>query len=158
ADVYGLGAILYELLTGRPPFQSGSAVETLRRVLDDPPALPTTVNPRADRDLSAVALKCLEKDPERRYEAAASLAADLDRWTRGEPTRARPPGVVRALWLWLRANAVTTSIIVTFAILWGGAGTIAVIAEATSWGGAEGWQFLSTGLWHPLGWVRLAKS
>ena len=92
-DVYGLGAVLYQLLTGQPPFAGGATYETIKLLLDTEPRQPRLLNPKIDRDLSTICLKCLEKDPKRRYSSAVALAEDLDRWLKHEPIRARRTGV-----------------------------------------------------------------
>ena len=110
-DVYGLGAVFYQLLTGHPPFAGGTTYETVRLVLETEPRQPRLWNPKTDRDLSTICLKCLEKDPHRRYPSALALAEDLERWLRHEPIRARHTGVFTRGKKWLRRNPTTAALI-----------------------------------------------
>ncbi len=103
-DVYGLGAVLYALLAGKSPFRGDSVNETLEQVRRQTPEPPSGVGRRVDRDLETVCLKCLEKEPERRYASALALAEDLERWLRGEPIAARPAGRLGRGWRWCRRN------------------------------------------------------
>jgi TolB-like protein/Tfp pilus assembly protein PilF len=103
-DVYGIGAVLYQLLTGHPPFAGGATYETIRLLLDTEPRQPRLLNPKIDRDLSTICLKCLEKDPKRRYSSALALAEDLERWLKHEPIQARHTGVFARGKKWVRRN------------------------------------------------------
>jgi serine/threonine protein kinase len=103
-DVYGLGAVLYQLLTGQPPFAGGATYETIKLLLDTEPRPPRQLNPKVDRDLSTICLKCLEKDPKRRYSSALALTEDLERWLKHEPIAARHTGVFTRGKKWVRRN------------------------------------------------------
>src|SRR5438067_111428 len=110
-DVYGIGAVLYQLLTGHPPFAGGATYETIRLLLDTEPWQPRLLNPKIDRDLSTICLKCLEKDPKRRYSSALALAEDLERWLKHEPIRARRTGVIGRGKKWLQRNPTLAAMV-----------------------------------------------
>jgi serine/threonine protein kinase len=103
-DVYGLGAVFYQLLTGQPPFAGGTTYETIKLLLDTEPRPPRLLNPKVDRDLSTICLKCLEKDRTRRYPSALALAEDLEHWLKHEPIQARRTGIVIRGRKWVRRN------------------------------------------------------
>ncbi len=122
-DVYGIGAVLYQLLTGHPPFAGGATYETIRLLVDTEPRQPRLLNPKIDRDLSTICLKCLEKDPKRRYSSALALAEDLERWLKHEPIVARHTGVFTRGRKWVQRNP-------TSALL---AATLVAFAAAVGW-------------------------
>jgi TolB-like protein/Tfp pilus assembly protein PilF len=111
-DVYGLGAVLYQLLTGQPPFAGGTTYETIKLLLDTEPRQPRVLNPKVDRDLSTICLKCLEKDPKHRYSSALALAEDLERWLKHEPIQARRTGILSRGKKWVQRNP-TSALLVT---------------------------------------------
>ncbi len=117
SDVYGLGAIFYWSLTGRPPFQSDSREETLRRVLQEDPERPLAINARVDGDLEAVCLECLKKDPNERYRSTEGLAKDLDRWLAGKETSARKWFAAYRLWRWCRRNPLVAGLTALISLL-----------------------------------------
>src|SRR5213080_4862103 len=123
-DVYGLGAVLYQLLTGHPPFAGGTTFETIKLLLDTEPRQPRLLNPKIDRDLSTICLKCLEKDPKRRYTSALALAEDLERWLKHEPIQARHTGIFARGKKWVQRNPTSALLVASLVALVAAAGWI----------------------------------
>ena len=123
-DVYGLGAVFYQLLTGQPPFAGGATYETIKLLLDTEPKQPRLLNPKIDRDLSTICLKCLEKDPKRRYSSALALAEDLERWLKHEPIQARHTGIFARGRKWVRRNPTSALLMASLVALAAAAGWI----------------------------------
>jgi tRNA A-37 threonylcarbamoyl transferase component Bud32 len=164
SDVWALGAILYELLTGRPPFRGDSIQGTLQQVLTRDPEQPRTINPSVSRDLELICLKCLAKEPQHRYGSAEALAADLGHWLSGEPVSVRPPTLTALLRLWLRQNfgaaGWTLVIGLVVGVLVSGVTWLAVIEPALS-APAAAYQWLPSVKrpllafsWQPPAWQR----
>jgi TolB-like protein/Tfp pilus assembly protein PilF len=122
-DIYGLGAVLYQLLTGHAPFAGGTSYETIKLLLDTEPRPPRLLNPKIDRELSTICLKCLEKDPKRRYSSGLALAEDLEHWLKHEPILARHTGIFARGEKWVRRNP-------TSALL---AASLMALAAAAGW-------------------------
>ncbi len=131
ADIHALGAILYELLTGRPPFRAETVLETLRLVREEEPIRPRVLDPGIDRDLETVALKCLEKVPSRRYASAAALADDLELWLEDKPIHARPARSPERLVKWARRRPAIAALLLV--------GLVAVAATALAVAGLFAW-------------------
>ena len=123
-DIYGLGAVFYELLTGHPPFAGGTTYQTIRLLLDTEPRQPRLWNRKIPRDLSTICLKCLEKDPKRRYSSALALAEDLEHWLKHEPIQAKRSGFFTHGRKWVRRNPSIAILVTLLVALAAGLGAI----------------------------------
>src|SRR5262249_21106778 len=119
SDIYGLGALLYALLTGKPPFSGEDLLDTLTQVQHATPETPSSINPEVEPDLERVCLKCLEKEPERRYTNAEELARDLERYLRGEEVQARPAGLAERVGRWAKRDPTRATMLVMGLMLLG---------------------------------------
>jgi WD40 repeat protein/tRNA A-37 threonylcarbamoyl transferase component Bud32 len=130
-DIYALGAILYEMLTGRPPFRAETAIETERQVITVEAAPPSRLNTNVPRDLETICLKCLHKDPSRRYSTAVELADDLDRFLAGQPVQARPVGLMERVYRWGTRHRGAVAALLGFASL------LSLIVVGSLWAAAH---------------------
>jgi WD40 repeat protein len=131
-DVYGLGTILYALLTRRPPFHAGTTLQTLRQVIEQEPRRPRAIDPKIDADLETICLKCLEKDPKKRFSTALELAEDLERWLHGEPINARPASRVERVTKYVRRRPAISGLIVLVHVV----GLLGLAGILWQWGAA----------------------
>jgi WD40 repeat protein/serine/threonine protein kinase len=134
ADVYALGAILFELLTGRPPFKEPTALETVMRVVHQEPPRPTRFQPYLPRDIETICLKCLEKSPSRRYRSAAMLADDLRNFQSGDSIHARPVGPPERAWKYIRRRPLTAALFVGIVVT----AALGLAGIASQWREKEG--------------------
>jgi serine/threonine-protein kinase len=125
-DIYGLGGVLYEILTGQPPFEGLTASETIQKVISEEPVAPSRLNAQVPRDLETICLKCLHKNPARRYASAQDLADDLHRFVDGKPVLARPVGVVERAMKWVRRRPAAALLIGALLVLLGAAAGIGI--------------------------------
>jgi eukaryotic-like serine/threonine-protein kinase len=156
SDVFSLGAVLYQVLTGRPPFEGDSAVDSLVRVLGSDPVPPRRLVPGLPRDLSTVVLRCLEKDPDRRYGSARELAEDLDAFLDGRPIAARPPGLLRRLARPVRRHPVVAAASLIALLALGGLGAATLRARHTARARALAAQRFGERVERMDGWMRYA--
>src|SRR5262249_32225243 len=131
SDQYALGAILYEMLTGRPPFRGANVWETLDQVRSQEPVPPRQLQPRVPRGLETICLKCLDKVPEKRYANALALAEDLRRFLMNEPIRARPVGFEERMRRWCARNPVVAGLLAAVAL------TLVLGTAVASWFAVE---------------------
>ncbi len=148
ADVYALGAILYECLTGRPPFVGEHLLGTVRQVVAEEPAPPRQLNPRTPRELQTICLKCLEKDPRRRYASAKALADDLLAYQRGEPIAASPPSIFGRIDRWARARPALAVTLIALTALY--VNHLALLALGSA---NEGGSFHWFATWVTVAWI-----